>query len=63
MEQRLELLRLHNDGESIASLAEGYGVSRKTIYNSWRNRSASARCWNPATISSAYRTTIISPEA
>ena len=31
--------------------------------NSSRKRSASARCWNPSTLSSAYRTTTTSPRA
>ena len=39
MEQRIELIRLHNEGESIVSLAETYGVSRKTIYK-WIERHA-----------------------
>jgi putative transposase len=39
MEQRIELIRLHDDGESIVSLAETYGVSRKTIYK-WIDRHA-----------------------
>src|SRR5271169_1199585 len=32
MERRVELIREFTDGESIASLAEMYGVARKTIY-------------------------------
>lgn len=39
MERRVELIREHNDGESIISLAESYGVSRKTIYK-WIDRHA-----------------------
>jgi putative transposase len=39
MEQRVELIRLHDDGESIVSLADSYGVSRKTIYK-WIDRHA-----------------------
>jgi len=39
MEQRIELIREWNDGESIVSLAETYGVSRKTIYK-WIERHA-----------------------
>jgi transposase InsO family protein len=39
MEQRVELIRLHEEGESIVSLAESYGVSRKTIYK-WIERHA-----------------------
>jgi transposase InsO family protein len=39
MEQRVELIRLHKEGESIVSLAENYGVSRKTIYK-WIDRLA-----------------------
>ena len=37
MEQRIELIRLHDEGESIVSLADSYGVSRKTIYK-WLDR-------------------------
>ncbi len=37
MEQRVELIRLHDEGESIVWLAESYGVSRKTIYK-WLDR-------------------------
>jgi hypothetical protein len=36
---------------------------RRRSFHSWRNRSASARCSNPLTISSAYRTTMTSPVA
>lgn len=39
MERRVELIREWNDGESIVSLAESYGVSRKTIYK-WIDRHA-----------------------
>src|SRR5271154_5457016 len=39
MEQRIELIREWNDGESIVCLAENYGVSRKTIYK-WIDRHA-----------------------
>ena len=39
MERRVELIRAWNDGESIVSLAERYGVSRKTIYK-WIDRHA-----------------------
>src|SRR5256885_7702531 len=39
MDQRVELLREWNEGESIAALAELYGVSRKTIYK-WIGRHA-----------------------
>ncbi len=39
MEQRIELIRLRNEGESIISLAESYGVMRKTIYK-WLDRYA-----------------------
>jgi putative transposase len=41
MQQRIELIREWNDGESIVSLAESYGVSRKTIYK-WIDRHAAA---------------------
>lgn len=37
MEQRLELIREWKEGESIAVLAEVYGVSRKTVYK-WIER-------------------------
>jgi len=40
MEQRVELIGEHNEGESIVWLAERYGVSRKTIYK-WIERHAS----------------------
>ncbi len=39
MEQRVELIREWKEGESIVSLAEDYGVSRKTIYK-WIERHA-----------------------
>ena len=39
MEQRVELIREWNGGESIASLAEIYGIARKTIYK-WIERHA-----------------------
>lgn len=39
MERRVELIRQWKDGESIISLAESYGVSRKTIYK-WIDRHA-----------------------
>jgi putative transposase len=39
MERRVELIREYHDGESIVSLAESYGVSRKTIYK-WIDRRA-----------------------
>jgi transposase InsO family protein len=39
MERRVELIREWNDGESIVSLADSYGVSRKTIYK-WIERHA-----------------------
>jgi putative transposase len=39
MEQRVELIREWKDGESIVSLAESYGVTRKTIYK-WIERHA-----------------------
>ncbi len=39
MERRVEVIREWNDGESIVSLAEAYGVSRKTIYK-WIERHA-----------------------
>jgi putative transposase len=39
MERRVELIRQWKDGESIVSLAESYGVSRKTIYK-WIDRHA-----------------------
>src|ERR1039458_1105576 len=39
MEQRVELIREWKDGESIVSLAESYGVTRKTIYK-WMDRYA-----------------------
>jgi transposase InsO family protein len=39
MERRVELIREYHDGESIVSLAESYGVSRKTIYK-WIDRHA-----------------------
>jgi putative transposase len=39
MERRVELIREWNGGESIVSLAETYGVSRKTIYK-WIERHA-----------------------
>src|SRR5438045_9681432 len=39
MDQRSELLREWNEGESIAALAEIYEVSRKTIHK-WINRHA-----------------------
>src|SRR6202162_3247724 len=37
MDQRVELIQEYNEGESIAALAEIYGVSRKTIYK-WLTR-------------------------
>jgi putative transposase len=37
MDQRVELIREYNEGESIAALAEIYRVSRKTIYK-WLTR-------------------------
>jgi putative transposase len=40
MEQRIELISEWKDGESIVSLAERYGVSRKTAYK-WIERHAS----------------------
>jgi transposase InsO family protein len=39
MEQRVELVRERKEGESIAALAEAYGVSRKTVYK-WIERDA-----------------------
>jgi len=39
MERRVELISQWKDGESIVSLAENYGVSRKTIYK-WIDRHA-----------------------
>jgi len=37
MQQRVELIRQWQEGESIAALAELYGVARKTIYK-WIDR-------------------------
>ena len=39
MEQRMELILRHDDGESIVALAESFGVTRKTIYK-WMDRYA-----------------------
>jgi len=39
MDLRVQLIREHNEGESISALAEIYGVSRKTIYK-WLARQA-----------------------
>jgi transposase InsO family protein len=39
MDQRVELIREWKDGESIAALAEAYGVARKTVYK-WIGRHA-----------------------
>jgi putative transposase len=39
MDQRVELIREWTDGESIAALAEAYGVARKTVYK-WIERHA-----------------------
>lgn len=40
MDLRVQLIQDHDDGESVAALAEIYGVSRKTIYK-WLDRHAS----------------------
>jgi putative transposase len=39
MDVRVQLLQEYNEGESIAALAEVYGVARKTIYK-WLERYA-----------------------
>ncbi len=39
MDQRIQLIREHQEGESISALAEIYGVSRKTVYK-WLVRHA-----------------------
>src|SRR5205809_970435 len=40
MDLRVQLIQDHDDGESVAALAEIYGISRKTIYK-WIDRHAS----------------------
>ena len=40
MDLRVQLMQDHDDGESVAALAEIYGISRKTIYK-WLDRHAS----------------------
>ena len=53
MDQRVEVIREWNDGESVAALADIYGIARKTIYKwiarhdaegmaGWRDRSRAA---------------------
>jgi transposase len=40
MDQRVQLIQDYEDGESISTLAEVYGVARKTVYK-WLARHAS----------------------
>lgn len=58
MERRVELIREWKDGESIVSLAETYGVSRKTIYK-WIDRHAAE---GPAGLQDRSRAPHASPQ-
>ncbi len=48
MDQRIQLIRKHQEGESVSALAEIYGVSRKTIWTRVNTATSPSGRWGQA---------------